>query len=436
LSNEEDPTTLTAFVTGTAIPGTKAHEQFNIGKSISFDNMTIGRYDIKIKNGNNQVYTIEIKNPEQCDNLIASNNDDEICKVFLETDINDGLNTSISGDSLNIARSSSAETFKTIQTAADLMSDDEKNDPPFRGCEAFEIIDHLSTPITKLTYSPSSAQYLIKAAISGEKLNNLIKKNEDDDVTFTIINNLNQVDNIPFNNEINSKYWGQIAFYNKDGTKGDILNFRIDNIDTECRYVTLNQSSQKLNASQEFQLTPLTEEEKFTINKHYLPNFNDFPDVGAPSTNNLQLMDGRTVVKFQDRNESLSVLNINPPFGSCVGIVSSIGVKDLTNADNPEPTESEINPIERDKFQFAEYVMFGSLVDKISKTNTNSDEDLLIKLTIEQNHFAVDSAKIIDNVNPYVNLELFYNSEQYPEEKIDFHLKELSYNCHGIGFAR
>jgi hypothetical protein len=436
LVNEENPSFLTAFVSDTSIHGTRADKQFNAEKSATFDNVNVDSYVIYIINENNQVITIDIENPEQCDNLIASNNDNEICRVSIEADINDALSKPIEGGSLDIKIGSSREAFKTAKTDAELVSEDEKNDPPFRACEAFEITDHLSTPVTKFIRSPSSAQYLIKTSLSGEELENLIKKNRDSDVTFTIINDLYQIDNISVSNEINSKYLGQIAFYNKDGTKRDILNFMIDSIDTECRYVSLIQPIQKLNASQEFQWTPFTEEGKFKFKKHKLPNFNYFPNVDAPFSSSLQLMDREPAVKLPNRNEPLSVLKLNPPFGSCVGVASSLGHKDSTKDDKAEPSKSEIISAERDNVQFAEYVMFGSLNGKISGTNTNSDEGLVIKLTTEQNLLAADSAKITGKENSYAKLDLFFNPEQYPEEKINFHLKGLSYNCHGVGFVR
>jgi len=331
---------------------------------------------------------------------------------------------------------SSPETLANTETGENLVSNDERSDPPFRSCEAFEVKPEAEgSKGVKFVRSPSSAEYYIKGAISGERLKSIIQENGRSDATLSIVNDLHQIDNYPISNEINSKYVGQIIYYKENGAKKEVLNFRIDNINTECRYITLIQPSQKFSASQKNQWTPLTEEGKEKFEKHAIPGDKDaFEQIGIPAYNDNQLMSGESVLKFPTRTEPLSVLGLNPPFGPCVAVVESLGFTDDTADGEPDSADAEV--VTRDNAQFAEYVMVGNLENKISSANKNGDEDILIKITADLNLLASDSAKITGNANPYVKVEIFLNPDQDPAQKIEFHLKELSYNCHGVGFAR
>ena len=91
LNEQTNVTNLKAVVTGTAIPESRAEEQFNAGGQAILESVNTGNYAINIINENNQIFSVDIQDPDQCDSVIASNNDNEICDVTIDNDFNDDV---------------------------------------------------------------------------------------------------------------------------------------------------------------------------------------------------------------------------------------------------------------------------------------------------------------------------------------------------------
>ena len=394
---------------------------FDANGQAVFTNVDVGSYTLDIQNLQGQDVSFSILDTNVCDFNLPNEQASDTCNIDITGDNEIGSDFGSSG--FGIGFDSGTKAVVTTSQGQAIIDEDESSDPPFRGCEVRVIKKDTNVgSADDYKHVPSSAEYIIKGGISGDELQSLIKDNGKTNVNIRIINDLHQLDTLPISPQVNSKYIGQFVFYKDEGLEQNSLNFRIDNINTDCTYITLVEPIRPLSNDGKNEFTPLGEKGKEKFEKH------------ANVPPEYKLLKGESVVKeiILSEDPVLDARGINPPFGPCAPFVQNSGFVDKDN-DNINDNE---DPNEFDNAQFAVYNMVGNIHDKIRSKNYNGDVDLTIKLITDLNQLAIDKAKLVDNENPFTKIQLLLNPNTDSAQKLDFELKELSYNCKGVGFAR
>ena len=408
-------------------------QPFNQDGQVQYPNLDPGSYSIDIQTVTDDVsvgFDVINGGTGDCDGNLDSAQDIDTCEIALNGDNNNNFGTGIGGSSSNFGVSGpSAAVIAATPQGEEIIKLDSNSDPPFRACEPRIIPkdtnDAIKNDDDNFVRFPSSAEYTIKGEISGDELESLIKDNGGSSViTIKIINDLMMLDQSTISHEVNSKFIGQLIYYKDNGLKTNVLNFRIDNIDTDCKYITLVEPMVPLANDGKKEFTPLGEKGKELFEKHSLP-----PELP-------KLLSSDALVREITTDTDVDPKGINSPFGPCVSTVQGTGFKANTVAAGTTgtPVGNTIQTFER--AEFAEYNLVGNMQDKLDSKNRNGNQDLIIKITSDLNLKGADKAKIVNNENPYVQVHLLFNPNSDSAQKIDFNLKEASYNCIGVGFER
>jgi hypothetical protein len=399
------------------------NERFDEDGQVIFENVDVGSYNLDIRNLQNEDIDFRVANPDQCDGTIENDNDVITCFIVFDSSDGDSVGDNF-GDSQQGVADPTAEVLADTSTGQAVIAADEVSDPPFRACEALVLDQNADVGDTnKFIRIPSGADYIIKGQISGDGLQSLIQENGKSDVTIRIINDLFQLDAFPISHEINSKYVGELVYFKDEGLKKNVLNFRIDSIDTSCYFITLIEPIKPLSNNEKNKFTPLGEKGKELFEKH------------ADTPKFIKLLKGESlvteIVKGVQGETLVDPRGLTPPFGPCATTVEAFNFNDDTGLGFFDGDLTFLN-----SGQFAHYNIIGDIRDKINSKNYAGNLDFVIKLTVDLNLQASDRAKIVDNENPIVKVELLFNPGGDSAQKLDFNLKGLTYNCVGVGFDR
>ena len=134
------------------------------------------------------------------------------------------------------------------------------------------------------------------------------------------------------------------------------------------------------------------------------------------------------MVRQPDRSTPITPVILNPPFGPCNPVVTSIGFEDDNDLGVDESDYAQL-----DKAEFAQYKIAGDF----EKIPTRNDEnDIQLKMIADLVPNATDAAKITDNNNRYIQLDLIVNPNQPSAKSVNFDIKKVAYDCSGVGFDR
>jgi hypothetical protein len=399
--------------------------QQSVGQTLSafFDGVPNGVYkieEIKTLDGDNVRF--EQPNGDLCRFNIQEDSQNDFCQVTI-INLDDNGNNDNEGEGLSLPGATELlnEVLDTV-TIRLLSENDDFSDPPFKICQEFRT--PLGDPSNSVTLedfvvvrTPSSATYTIDGEVSIQQLRDMLKK-YNPVIEIRITNDLHMTDNHPINDLTSSKYKGEVVFF-KDGLEVDTLPFKIDKIDTDCTFITMVESIKPLGKTGD--ITTLNKEgvEQFKKNGNF-----DMED----DLNDKFLVGGPTLVRQPTRDTPIIPVILNSPFGPCNQVVTSLAFQD----DNDLGEETD-DFTQLEKSEFAKYKISGKFAKIPSKDSTNNIQLRMISDLVPN---ATDAAKITDNNNRYINLDLILNPNQQSAKAVDFEIKKVAYDCTGVGFDR
>jgi hypothetical protein len=273
--------------------------------------------------------------------------------------------------------------------------------PPFSNCNGNSVPTATTNGVPtadSINRLPSSATYLIKGVLSSSKLQSALDAVGTKTITIAIASDLQPVDG----NMLaiaNPQFFGKIIVTSTDGLniKQRTVDFNIQDVNTECHYITLARAAGS------------------ATNKNVAP----LGEISGSKSTNLKAPDidkllvGGSIVTSSLRNLGVASV-LNPPFATCT--TNQTGAFSNFFAG----TNSGRVP---DNFGF--YLLRGELTGPV-KVSGNT---FVIEITSDIVPRDDDLAKIVNNNNPYLKVNLLGLKSLDSATRIPFRLDDLWTDC-------
>jgi hypothetical protein len=248
------------------------------------------------------------------------------------------------------------------------------------------------TSNTELVRAPNSATYTAGGKVNLDDVMNALQQFNTKTFTIRIYSDIDTADQMPLAVSA-PQFTGQIVVEDRTGADHEVENFDISTIRTECKYITLAKAAGNA------------------------PRNNVFP-LGVLGRNTDTTPPEITELLVQQRENLLTGLasdnnfpaTLNPPFAVC---------------DVPEtvPVADAAPPFDRD--DIAIYNVRGQVKD----LGSVSGNDLNLEINVDLNLKRIDNAKMTDNNNPFMRVNLVADEDEDSAHVIPFELHDLWTDC-------
>lgn len=264
--------------------------------------------------------------------------------------------------------------------------------PPFDVCKANFIKGAtaesrrvtLADKFEDLIRAPNAATYTVGGKISLDKVSDALNMFGTRTMTIQVYSNFDKADiHLPLAIS-DPQFRGLVVVEDSDGIKHEVVKFNIYTIRTECKYITVAKSAEKPPDKNVYPLGVVGQDKDTTPSK----------------IDELLVQEGTDLVTASGKPIPLE---LNPPFAIC----------DVPAAASDESDNLGIYNVR------GEVTELGSLHGKDLHVEINSD---LVQRT-------ADKAKITDNNNPYIKVNLVADEDADSAHKIPFKLHDLWTDC-------
>ncbi len=270
--------------------------------------------------------------------------------------------------------------------------------PPFKTClSTLKTTTNPSgssaeTTFTDLEQAPSSATYVVEGDIPLENVRHAMFNLDTNKFTIQVLSDLQQNSNKVALTLSAPLLAGNIIVQSDDGAKQKVIPFAITNVRTECHYITLAKA-----------VGPNSNSAIAPIGGINTPTQN----IKAPDTNKL-LIGGTFVTKGDQINGMPGILN--PPFGRCDTTGTPAGAQD----------------------DIALYNIMGATTTFNNNNIAIWGHHLVMEITVDLLQNKNDLAKIPNNNNPFVRVNLIADKNENTGHIIPFTLDNLNTDCKNI----
>jgi hypothetical protein len=271
--------------------------------------------------------------------------------------------------------------------------------PPFQTCfgNTISTASRLggSATVTDLVRAPSAGQYIIEGAIPLDKVRSAMSSLNTNIITITLLSDLLPEDGVS-TAVANPQFTGKVIVTDpNDGAKQRIINFGVDAVRTECKFITIAKPAGKPPNSN---VAPLAE-------------LNDLKNKNIRASDIDKLLIGGVRVTTSNTQGQFAPV-LNPPFATCQSPASTANAN-LANSDD-----------------LALYNVKGTI-----KSNDISGKSLTVEITADLQQADTDLAKIIKNNNPFIKVNLIADENRASAKQIPFTLSDLWTDCKDISLA-
>jgi len=288
--------------------------------------------------------------------------------------------------------------------------------PPFQVCKAntktgsTDLNAPNGQPIedTKtIVRAPSDALYLVKGAIPLDKVNAALTARHTNIITIAVISDLHADDGISTRVD-NPQFFGKVIVEDsKDGAKQTVINFNVDAVRTECKFITIGETVG--NPPNNVKVTPLGQLKPLTPGSVKASDINKLL-VGGP--------------KVTGTLTGLYPIVLNPPFATC-----QLPPTPNSNAGGKDSGTIAATDANADSFAF--YNVKGT----IDGDGSISGNRLTVQIITDLVPVDSDLAKIVNQNNQYVKVNLISNENKPDAKTIPFTLKDLTTDCKAISLT-
>jgi hypothetical protein len=299
-------------------------------------------------------------------------------------------------------------TTQLVSPQAATIAPTPLNNPPFQTCEGNQVttsgqnvvnVNGLNVPTgsSTATRAPSSATYTIQGAIPldsvREAMNSLGQQH-----TFTIelLQDLQTSDGLMLA-IANPQLSGKVIVESPNGIKQKIIDFNVQTVRTECKFITLAKAA---GPAPNANVAPLGQ-------------LGQSKSIHAPDINKL-LIGGLSVSSTPTPGGQSSFPPVlNPPWATCI-------------TTNVTPQAGAVLAVGNDN------VALYNVRGDISSLSQISGNTLVIEINSDLQPTDTDLAKITDNNNPYMKVNLIADPGRNTVHQIDFTLDDMWTDCKQI----
>jgi hypothetical protein len=350
-----------------------------------------------LSEASNQGFTFTSQKQGQCTGTIQQG---QIFNCIIDNTITGIAGSSATPFSSLVPGPNAPGSIVATPLSAPITPTEKLNNPPFQACQANKIGNTISalgnTAANDIVRAPSSQTITLKGNVPMDEVKNAMKSLGTNTFTLEFLQDLKPEDKILLA-IANPGLTGRVLVESNDGLKQKVINFNVDTARTECKFVTLAMASGPAPNTNILPLGQLGQTKSGNIK--------------APDINKLLIGSGPIVtsgIKTSQSGQGLTgpfALALNPPFATC--ITGDTG-------DN-----------------VALYNIRGQVSDsELSKFD--SVHSLTIEVTSDLVQTDVDSAKITNNNNPFIKVNLISNVDQNDVQQIKFDLNDLWTDCKQI----
>jgi hypothetical protein len=270
--------------------------------------------------------------------------------------------------------------------------------PPFDLCEGnsktvsgADIRGVDENALKALVRAPNAATYTAGGTIPLNEVRQAMDEFNTEIMSIQIYSNLEDPQsqaNLPLAIS-NPQFRGAVVVADKEGVNHEVVNFNLNTIRTECKFITVAQPDEDAPLKNVYSLGVLGKDKSV-----------------EPSPINQMLIQERENLVVQIQNGLPPVLN--SPFAVCQD--TKTGAQKSQNDD----------------------IAIYSLSGKVSDRGELYGNNLNVELTVDLNLNSGDLAKITDNNNPYMRVNLVANEDKDSAHKIPFTLQHLWTDCKNV----
>ena len=246
---------------------------------------------------------------------------------------------------------------------------------------------------TNIVRAPNGATYTAGGTIPLEEVHEALREFGTRTVTIQIISDLQPNDQVALAVSA-PQFKGAIVVEDSKGVKHEVVNFNLYTIRTECKFMT------------------------FAKAQGEAPNKNVYP-LGVVGENKGLEPTEIDEILIQERASIVTATNLNfpsslnPPFAVCQSpVVPRTATEVLAPGNFPDDDISIYN--------------VRGEIDEIGKLNGN---DLHMEINVDLNLKKTDQAKILDNNNPWVRVNLIADEDKDSAHQIPFTIHDLWTDC-------
>jgi hypothetical protein len=240
---------------------------------------------------------------------------------------------------------------------------------------------------------PSSMKIVINGKVDLSKVQDALSDLRTNTFHVAVTSDLKSNDGISASIS-NPQFMGYIVVQDKKGLQQEIIKYNILDFRRECTFITLAEAAGPATNANVAPLGELGDPERAKL---------------EPSEIDKLLLGGEQVTGGTPKDESLV---FNPPFSGCL----------VDTTTNP--------PVLGDNF--AIYNIRGE-IDR--KSDALNEDNLLIQATIDLNQRDTDLAKLVDNNNPLMHVDLLTQENKDRVDKISFSLSDVWTDCKQIALS-
>jgi hypothetical protein len=292
----------------------------------------------------------------------------------------------------------------TTAAATDVPALRETN-PPFQTCRGSISTDVGGTNLkglpgqTQLIRAPSAAKYIVRGTTDMDKVREALTSFNTKTMDVVLASDLQSNDGVSLA-IANPQFSGKIIIQDdKDGAKQRVINYNIQDVRTECQFITLTKALGKPSNSNVASLGNLK-----PLGRN---------DAKPSDIDKLLVGSGEGV---STTTSGTFPAQLNPPFAEC------------QTAENTDVTGVGGKARVADNLAF--YNVKGDAV--VSKVSGNS---LVLEISVDLNQADGDLAKITNNNNPYVKVNLISDENKQSAHSVPFTLSDLFTDCKKINLA-
>ena len=285
-------------------------------------------------------------------------------------------------------------------TASNLPTARQVNSP-FQTCTANTVsgptkLSAAGTFADEIIRAPSLAKYVVAGNVPLDKVKNALDSLRTNTIDIVISSDLLPNDGISLS-VANAQFRGSIIVQDSAGLKQQVIHFNLDTIRTECQYITLAKGIGPANNAKVFPIGQMDRDRK---------------NLNPPDTTKELI--GGTTLGSDVKGPFPAVLN--PPFATCqTRDVNFAGTAKDENADN-----------------LAFYNVKGDITGDRASLSGNK---LLMEITVDLVQTDPDEAKILNNNNPYIKVNLISKEKSNSNSLIPFSATDVFTDCKKINLA-